>query len=132
MKNFSLSKTERIKRKKDFEKVFSSGATVFTKDRLLRAVFVFESNKTESGIKIAPAVSKKAGKAVWRNRVKRIIKEAYRQNKEIFVNYVQQKELRLLIVFSPNELSEIKNKSVRLNDILPGVVELMNKIVKRI
>jgi ribonuclease P protein component len=132
LKNFSLSKTERIKRKKDFEKVFSSGATVFTKDRLLKAVFIFESNKTESGIKIAPAVSKKAGKAVWRNRVKRIIREAYRQNKEIFVNFVQQKELRLLIVFSPNELSEIKNKSVELNDILPGVVELMNKIVKRI
>lgn len=123
---------ERIKRKKDFEKVFSSGATVFTKDRLLKAVFVVEPSKTENGIKIAPAVSNKVGNAVWRNRIKRIIKEAYRQNKEFFVNYVRQKELRVLIVFSPNELSEIKNKTVKLNNLMPGVVELMNKIMKRI
>lgn len=123
---------ERIKRKRDFEKVFSSGITVFTKDRLLRAVFVVEPKKNESGIKIAPAVSKKAGKAVWRNGVKRLIKEAYRQNKKIFIENVRQKELLLLIVFSPNELSETKNKTLRLNNILPGIVELMNKISKRI
>lgn len=123
---------ERIKRKRDFEKVFSSGITLFTKDRLLKAVFVVELNKNESGIKIAPAVSKKAGKAVWRNRVKRLIKEAYRQNKNSFLEIVRQKELLLMIVFSPNELSETKYKTIKLNKILPGIVELMNKISKRI
>lgn len=132
MKNFSLSKVERIKRKKDFEKVFSSGITLLTKDRLLRAVFVIEPNKNESGIKIAAAVSKKAGKAVWRNRVKRLIKEAYRQNKKSLMENVLQKEILLMVIFSPNELNETKNKTLRLNNILPGIFELMNKISKKI
>lgn len=83
-------------------------------------------------IKIAAAVSKKAGKAVWRNRVKRLIKESYRLNKKALLEKVLLKKIQLLLIFSPNRLSETSNKKIYLHDVSPGVVELMNKIIQQI
>ena len=85
-----------------------------------------------SCVKIAAAVSKKAGKAVWRNRVKRLIKETYRLNKNPLLEKVLGKKIQLLLIFSPNKLSEASNKKIYLNNVSPGVVELMNKIIQQI
>ena len=74
------------------------------------------------------AVHKKAGNAVWRNRVKRLIKEAYRLNKEILRGSVIGKNFMLMMVFSPNALNEKKNKKIYLNDIESGVKEILLKL----
>ena len=130
MKNFSLSYTERVKKKSDFEKIYSTAVVLFSSDRLLKLHFLFDETGI-SGIKIAAAVSKRSGKAVWRNRVKRLIKEAYRINKNPLLEKVLNKKTKLLLVFSPNRLSEASNKKIYLRDISPGVVELMNKIIQQ-
>jgi ribonuclease P protein component len=85
-----------------------------------------------SGVKIAAAVSKKVGNAVWRNRVKRLVKETYRLNKKPLLEKALNKKIQLFLVFSPNRLSETNNKKVNLSDVSPGVVELMNKIIQQI
>ena len=131
MKNFSLTRNERVKKKRDFEKVYNAANVLFSSDRLIKVHFICSENNV-AVIKIAAAVSKKAGKAVWRNRVKRLIKESYRLNKKSLLEKVLLKKIQLLLIFSPNRLSEASNKKIYLHDVSPGVVELMNKIIQQI
>jgi ribonuclease P protein component len=131
LKSFSLTRNERVKKKRDFEKIYSSAKVLFSSDRLIK-VHLLSLDNNVSGIKIAVAVSKRAGKAVWRNRVKRLIKETYRLNKKPLLEKALNKNLQIFLVFSPNRLSGTSNKKVYLSDVSPGVVELMNKIAQQI
>ena len=130
MKNFSLTHNERVKKEKDFEKIYSSARVLFSSDRLIK-VHILSVDSKISGIKIAAAVSKRAGKSVWRNRVKRLIKETYRLNKKSLLEKALIQNIQLFLVFSPNRLSEANNKKVYYSDVSPGVVELMNKIIQQ-
>lgn len=132
MKNFSLSRRERVKKKKEFEKVYSSAIIFFSSDHLLKSLYIIDTEAKSFGVKIAAAVSKKSGKAVWRNRIKRLLKESYRLNKRDLLNKCSEKKISLLLVFAPNKLSEFKNKKIFLKDIAPGVIELINKIKQQI
>ncbi len=128
MKQFGLSNQERIKSKKDFDSVYSSGEILFSSSQKLKAVFLIEREAEQAVIKAAFAVSRKAGIAVWRNRVKRLFRESFRLNKSILQKEVEEKKISLRIVFSPNLINERRNKKICLENILPDVVDLMNKI----
>lgn len=127
-----MARNERVKKKKDFECVFSSGKVIYCADLLIKSIFVFDINSKLGGVKIAAAVSKKAGTAVWRNRVKRLIKESYRLNKHLILDKAQEKNIMVRIIFSTNKLSQAKNKKLRLKDISPCIVELLSKISQQI
>lgn len=120
-----LSSGERIKKKKDFEKIFSDGKVLISSDKKIRAVYIIESGIGKPGVIIAAAVSKKAGSAVWRNRIKRLLKEAYRLNKNILLKFCLEKKILLKVVFSPNFLTQKNNKKTGLDEIVAGVVDIM-------
>jgi ribonuclease P protein component len=132
LKHQGLSATERIKSRKGFEEIYSDGRIMFSSDKKIKAVYVLKTGSDKPGIKIAAAVSKKSGIAVWRNRVKRLIRESYRLNKSILSDECTGKGVMLMIVFSPGALSEKLNKKLVLEDILPGVLDVMNKIKSRL
>jgi ribonuclease P protein component len=132
LKNFSLSAFERIKKRNDFQHIFSTGRLVYSSGKVLRAHYLAKLNTEDGGVKIAPVVSKKLGNAVWRNKVKRLIKESYRLNKEILTEVSLRKHVLLKVVFSPNTLSEKKNKILSYNDIMPHIFEIMTKIASRL
>ena len=132
MKQFGLSSTERIKSKKEFDLVYSAGEILFSSNQKLKAVFKIERETEQAVLKAAFAVSSKAGIAVWRNRLKRLMREAFRTNKHILKSLVEEKKNRLLIVFSPVRLNERKNKKIVLADVLPEIVDLMNQIHARL
>ena len=128
MKPFGLSADERIKSRKDFENIFSSGKIIFSSDKKIKATYFFEKNNENPGVKFAAAISKKSGKAVWRNRVKRLFKEAFRLNKKIIHDICFRKKFLLKIVFSSNSLNERKNKKIKLSDIMPGMLDVLLKL----
>ena len=128
MKRFGFSAKERVKSRKDFEKIFSNGKTIFSSDKKIKATYLIEKNGSKPGILISAAVYKKAGRAVWRNRIRRLIKEAYRLNKEILRESVFEKNLLLMMVFSPNTLNEKRNKKIYFQDIESGVKEILLKL----
>jgi len=132
LKNFSLNQNERVKKKKDFDKVYNSGKIIFSSDSLLKLNYCVNINAEYNGVKIAAAISKKSGKAVWRNRLKRLIKESYRLNKKQLVEKASEKKIELLLIFSPYKLTERKNKKLYLKDVMSDVIELINKVVDNI
>ena len=62
----------RLKRNCDFEKVFKNGKRIFGKT----LIFIYIKDKD---LKIGYCVSKKHGKAVVRNRIKRLLRAAMRE-----------------------------------------------------
>lgn len=76
-KKFTLSKKERIKSRKEIENLFSCGKR-FKYDNLL--IIYLPTVEQKAGF----LVSKQIRSAVKRNRVKRVLKEVYRMQKEKF------------------------------------------------
>lgn len=131
MKTFSLSKNERIKEKKIFEQLFKSGKTVLSKDNLLKAIYLSEKSEYFT-VKIAVGISKKVGNAVWRNRLKRLIRNAYRLNKLKIVELAKQKGIRIHIVFSSFRLNQYNSPRLFYKDIESEVLSLLEIIYKKL
>ncbi|MCL5031184.1 MAG: ribonuclease P protein component [Bacteroidetes bacterium] len=132
MKNFSLSSKERIKKRKDFEIIYSAGSIVYSSGKTIKAIYNYKITNIDANIKIAAVVGKRQGCAVWRNRVKRLIKESYRLNKEMLLLECLEKKLEMKIVFSSPLYTEKKNKNLELIDFMPGIIETMLIIRKKL
>jgi len=129
LKKYSLSKKERIVGKKLFDTIYKNGLIFFSDDKKIKTIFLFEKNSEKPFVKISVAISKKAGSAVWRNRIKRLLRESYRLNKSVLVEFVKSEKLNLNIVFSANDLNQKNNRKINLDEIMPDVVNVLDKII---
>jgi ribonuclease P protein component len=133
VKRFSLSRDERITGKKNFTYAFENGSSLFSGDRKIKAVYVrhiMQNDRTKKpGVQIAAAVSKRNGNAVWRNRIRRLVKESYRLEKLPVVEKAIDKKILLQIIFLPVGFSKQKTPVVGLNDIKPSVEDILNQIL---
>lgn len=73
-----LQREHRLTDKRDFQKVFHHGNSFA--NRYL--VLYYLKNRNSDVFRVGFSVSKKVGKAVVRNRVKRLLREAFRLDKE--------------------------------------------------
>lgn len=122
MRKLSLNKRERIKGSTSFEKIYSSGKKIISSDKRVRAVYKVEFPAATPFVKLGVAVSKKAGNACFRNRVKRLLRESFRLNKpELKVN------LGLYILLSPYSFLD-KERKYRLSYFSDSVIDVINKI----
>jgi ribonuclease P protein component len=80
MKKEGLSKKERLKKNKDFERVFKEGKKIWINSLLL---IIYAKNNLGFR-RLGIVVSRKIKKAVKRNMVKRWIRELFRRNKDWF------------------------------------------------
>lgn len=104
--DFGLPKKERIYLKDDIQSLFKKGDWLH--QHPIRMVYLqFEEANQDSIIKMGVSVPKKRfKKAVDRNKIKRLIKESYRVNKnEIWESVTSKnKSCLLMFVFSGNEV----------------------------
>jgi ribonuclease P protein component len=128
LKKFGLSTAEKIKGRKDFEELFLKGNTIFSSKKKIKAIYIIEKCSEDRGIKVAVAVSRKSGNAVWRNRVKRLLRESYRLNKHILFDKTKDFSSFIRIIFSPCSLNMRNNKNIYLKDIMPDIIYLMSRI----
>ncbi len=128
MKKFGLSAQEKIKSRKDFEELYSKGIILFSSTKKIKAIYIIDQNSIKPGVKISVAIGHKSGNAVWRNRVKRLLRESFRLNKNIIMKKAEELRLFIRIIFSPYSINMRKNKSIYLKDIMPDVIDIMSRI----
>jgi len=107
-----MKKTIMIKRKFEFKKLFSKGKFIYGK---FINMYIIENNKSFN--KLAVTVSKKQGKAVVRNRFKRLIKENYRElESSLKIGY------NMLFIINRNKIKE--TKQINYYDIKNDMIKL--------
>jgi len=132
LKKYGLSAFEKIKSRKDFEKIFTGGETTYSSDNKIRAVYRLTAGSDNPGVMFAVAVGKKLGNAVWRNRVKRLVREAYRWNKIGLVEKCKIKNTLLEIIFSPQTLNQVKNSHPGISEIEPPIIDIVTTLTEKI
>ncbi len=68
-------------------------------------------------------------RANQRNRVKRIVKEAYRKNKKDFYSFVDKKQARCLLgfIYVGREMPEYSDMMLLMPDLLAGIAQRIDK-----
>lgn len=96
---YTLCKAERLNSKIRIGKMFEGGASKSFSIFPMRVVYM-PVEEGEAPASILVSVSKRRFKrAVRRNRVKRQIREAYRKNKELLTDGLQQRGQHLAVAF---------------------------------
>jgi ribonuclease P protein component len=75
-RKFTFSRSERLHKRADFDRVYSEGRRIASSPLVL-----FFCPSPSEKARLGVSVGKKIGKAVVRNRVKRLLREAFRLNK---------------------------------------------------
>lgn len=112
-----MKKTEMLKKNYEFRLVLTKGK--YYSGKYLES-FVFNNNLEIN--KIGIAIKAKAGNAVKRNRVKRLIKESYRLNE----NMVSTGKSFVFLVKKNQELDSLEFKNIE-NDIKIILNKIENK-----
>ena len=128
MKKYGLSVQEKIKSRKEFETIYQLGRTIHSSNNTIKANYIVDIENKHPGVKIAVAISKKSGNAVWRNRLKRLLRESYRTNKNDLLKLCSVNKKKVRVVFSTGSFNQRKNKKLKLYNVLPGVIEIIKTI----
>lgn len=120
---------DRLKNKNDIELVYKKGYVIISADRKLKANYISIDSETKK-VKTAVSVSSKMGNSVWRNRLKRLIRESLRQEELILKETVFKNKLELSIIFSPYRINKTNLANPILKEVKPAVTDILNKISK--
>lgn len=121
---------DRLVNDSDFKLVYKLGRVIISEDKKLKAKYYFSKSGENITIKIGLSVVSKKGISVWRNRMKRILRESLRTDREILRNIIEQKNEDLLIIFSPYSINQTNSKKIFLKDIKPSVLDILKRIEK--
>ena len=116
MHNFSFSKAEKLKSKSHIDHLFSKGKSITGYP--LRLVYVETTFKDNSVIKTGVSVSKRLHKiAVHRNKIKRLMREAYRLNKPQHFNKTDT-TYAIMILYLSRDKPSLKYLSKKMGLLL--------------
>jgi ribonuclease P protein component len=121
---FLFPKSERLNSKIKIDRLFTDGKAFLVYP--LRTVY-FISSENPSGVEVLISVPKKKfKKAVHRNRIKRLIREAYRLNKNELCNVVISGNLQMQVAFVYVADKELNFHE--LNDKMKQILDQLKKI----
>lgn len=129
---FTLSKEERICSRTLIEKLFNGGDSKSLSSFPLRVVYLIVQHTNEDvslqvPVKMMVSVSKRHFRhAVKRNRVKRQIREAYRQNKYIVASKMKEtsnQQLLLAFIWLSDELYDTHDVERHMQHVLKRIAD---------
>ena len=132
-KQFTLGKNERLKSRKLIEQLFSEKKSFNTFPFRVYYLFgekISKERQSQINIQFGIGVSSKFfKKAVDRNRVKRLTREAYRLKKKILEETLKEnkKNLSLFFVYTQKELPDYKTVYDKTSLILNKLVKMVNE-----
>ncbi|MCK4992675.1 MAG: ribonuclease P protein component [Bacteroidales bacterium] len=125
VKEFSLSKNERLSSRKSISSLFETGRSIYAPP--LRIIYKLEAEDPHA-LAMAVSVPKRLFKrAVDRNLLKRRIREAYRLNKSDLYKTLEQKELKIKLVIQYQQ-KEIAGFHAIEEGLLKGMTKLLQKL----
>ena len=117
MKKLGYPRKEKLKQKKDIGNLFEKGK--WKTCHQLRIIF-YKDKTNENNNLFGVSVSKRYfKKAVDRNRIKRLMRECYRLNKEIYLQSFGEGSIAMLFWISkdlPQHYSEVEKEFLKLCD----------------
>lgn len=119
--NQSYNKKEKLKSEKLIEKLFSEGHSVAVYPlRLVYLKTIFDDGIT---VKTGVSVSKRNFKrAVDRNRIKRLLREAYRLNKSVYLNNITG-QYAFMILYVGKTSTDFKTLSKKMNILMEAFIK---------
>jgi ribonuclease P protein component len=131
---YTLGKTERLKSRKLIDEVFKQGKAFsvfpFRVVYLLKDSSIIENPTENSKLQTGFTVSTKYfKKAVDRNRIKRLMREGYRLQKNELFELVQAHNFQLSVffIYTGNELPEYKIIHEKVGSVLKRLIKLCNE-----
>jgi ribonuclease P protein component len=122
MKN-TLGKQERLKSKKLIEKLYTEGNSVKTFP--LRMMFVQTAHTSDFPCQVGVSVAKRNfKKAPDRNRLKRLMRETYRLQKEIVYNNLEKPYVFMI--------SYIGREEIKYEELYPKMEKLLTLFVEKV
>ncbi len=129
-KQFTLGKKERLKSRKLIAQIFSEGENFPVSPFRVYYLFCPLSNTNSAALQFAISVpAKNFKRAVDRNRIKRITREAYRLQKTELHQVMKEKKLQLNIffVYTAKEFTEFNKLMEKLKLILNKMIMIANE-----
>ena len=112
MSDFSFQRGERLKSRKEIERLFAAGSQAMMQYPLRLVWRPLEQQRSAFPVQFTVSVSKRKFKrAVDRNRVKRLIREAYRLRKhELYAGLPEDNpQLGWMVIFIGKEIPEYRH-----------------------
>jgi len=132
VKKFTLNKTERLKRRKLIEQLFSEGraVTAFPIRVQYKLIDQPETSALQAGFS---ASSRNFKRAVDRNRIKRLMREAYRLQKAPLEQALQTKkrQLALFLIYTGKELPPYVLVKEKVELVLKKLLKTSSSPTKR-
>jgi ribonuclease P protein component len=125
----TLGKNERLKSRKLIEQLFSEGNKFgIVPFRIFYLYKEEEKMSLQFGVGVS---SRNFKKSVDRNRVKRLIREAYRLQKSTLQNILKEKngELNLFVIYTGKELPAYAEVFTKMKNVLDKLYNIINPSV---
>jgi ribonuclease P protein component len=128
IEDFSYNKSEKLKSKKQLDKIFESGKS-FTFFPV--KVFYDLSDEQDNIIKTGVGVSSRHfKKAVQRNRIKRLLREAYRTEKQPLHLYLNKnnKQLSLFLLFVDKVMPQYDQLKAKMKLCIQRLIQELHEV----
>jgi ribonuclease P protein component len=133
MSLFSFRKDEILRKKKLIDRLFAEGHSFFVYP--FKVFYLPVTLETAFPSQVMISVGKRAFKhAVERNRIRRQIREAYRQNKHLLYNHLEksEKQMVLAIIYTANVQLPSADLQVKIKAVMKRLLTELDKKLNNI
>ncbi len=118
---YTLKKSEILRGKKNFQKLFSSGTKIYK--NFITCIYLTEKIESkEKKILVGFTVNRKIKRAIIRNRCKRLMRESYRLNKHI-LDTETKNTYNISIIFYFKQI--IEDEKIKYQQISEEIVDTL-------
>ena len=124
-KHFGLPRAEKLKSRKQIDSLFATGKAISVFP--IRAVYRFEVSG-EAGLRIGVSASKKYfKKAVDRNRIKRLLREVYRLQKEEMIRELKaaEKSVNIFFIYTDKGIADFETLHQAMHKCLQRLIKII-------